>query len=119
MAKNGTVKLTDMWNTNEKGELVVKDEMFISEELDCIVKNSVYNESKKTITKSKKAIKLEDMFGSDYHIEHLRRHPILPYQEVEKQFMLITFLIIIQIIWIKFQNIMIEKIHSVLRVEMY
>lgn len=45
-----------------------------------------YEESKKTITKSKKAIKLEDMFGSDYHIEHLRRHPILPYQEVEKQF---------------------------------
>ena len=59
MAKNGTVKLTDMWNTNEKGELVVKDEMFISEELDCIVKKSVYNESKNKIEPSAASVSID------------------------------------------------------------
>lgn len=36
--------------------------------------------------KTKKPVKLEDMFGPDYHVEHLKRHPILTYQDVESQF---------------------------------
>lgn len=34
----------------------------------------------------KKPVKIDDMFGKDYHVEHLRRHPFLTYQEVENQF---------------------------------
>ena len=50
-------------------------------------KKAAEEASKKTpATKVKKTVKLEDLFGPDYHVEHLRRHPILPYQEVEKQF---------------------------------
>ncbi len=38
------------------------------------------------VTPAKKTARLEDMFGSDYHVEHLRRQPILPYRQVEEQF---------------------------------
>lgn len=34
----------------------------------------------------KKSDKIDDMFGRDYHVEHLRRQPILTYKEVETQF---------------------------------
>ena len=39
-----------------------------------------------TVAGTKKPVNLEDMFGKDYHVEHLRRQPILPYQQVEQQF---------------------------------
>lgn len=29
---------------------------------------------------------LDDKFGADYHVEHLRKHPILTYKEVEDKF---------------------------------
>lgn len=31
-------------------------------------------------------VNIDELFGKDYHVEHLKRQPILTYQEVEKQF---------------------------------
>ena len=36
--------------------------------------------------RARKAAKIDSMFGVDYHVEHLKRQPILTYQEVENQF---------------------------------
>ena len=34
----------------------------------------------------KRTKSIDDMFSEDYHVDHLARHPILTYQQVEEQF---------------------------------
>ncbi len=34
----------------------------------------------------RRAARIDSMFGKDYHVEHLKRQPILTYQEVEDEF---------------------------------
>ena len=34
----------------------------------------------------KRTKSMDDMFSEDYHVDHLARHPILTYQQVEEQF---------------------------------
>ena len=36
--------------------------------------------------RARKAARIDSMFGKDYHVEHLKRQPILTYQEVEEEF---------------------------------
>lgn len=36
--------------------------------------------------KKKNPVNIDDLFGKDYHVEHLKRQPILTYTEVERQF---------------------------------
>lgn len=58
---------------------------------DELIKKQIAEQSKAvkqapTMLGKKKNLKIDDMFGKDYHVEHLKRQPILAYQEAEKQF---------------------------------
>ena len=73
-------------NTFIKGFLSFKDETSNNEVAEAI-KQAEQEETKIVVSaQDNKRDGFANMFGKDYHVEHLRRQPILTYQQVESQF---------------------------------
>ncbi len=70
----------------EKRERQKKKEKENNIAISNVIKEEKSNSSIASSHKKTTSVKLDDLFGNDYHVEHLKRTPILTYQEVERRF---------------------------------